>query len=129
MEAQKPTKTIADVLTQWISAKGGQINPRAAELGVTWNCLRDWAKGKYLPKRRDLPAIASVTGFDLDSLRALHTTDLHARVARWPRRIDTVEQAQAFAATHAPATTGQDGAADDPVHALHTTSPVIGAAQ
>lgn len=124
-----PTSTtIAEVLATWISDRGGQINPRAAELGVSWETLRKWSRGDVLPKRRDLPAIATVTGRDLDELRAIHLDDLQRRVSRYPRRIDTVEEAQAWAATHAPATTGQDGAAGED-HGLNDSASAVGAAQ
>ena len=120
--------SIAQVLIAWIEAKGGSIYPRAVELGISSHTLKGWSEGKTLPKRRDLLTLAAATGYDLEGLQALHASDHAAKLAGIPTRIDTPEQAAAWAASRAPVAQGEDGAAAES-HALEDAATVAGGVQ
>ena len=97
-------------LGKWV---GPEIQPKAEELGLSWETLRRWIAGETFPRKLDLVGLALYTGVPLDEWQRLLATDL---AARFPVRIDTVEQAAAAVAdmmSNPPATTGQDGAATD----------------
>lgn len=122
-----PPATIAEVLTNWIKTRGNGLNPRANELGVGWDTLRNWANGTRLPKKRDLPAIACAVGMTLDELTELRWVDYQARLAAAGGvRVDSPDEARAWAAANTPAATGEDGGtgAADGVHGAHNAQPV-----
>ena len=104
-----PPATIAEVLTTWIQTRGNGLNPRATELGVSWDTLRLWANGARLPKGRDLPAIACAVGMPLADLQALRVSDYQARLSGSGVHLDTPDEARAWATANTPAAKGKDG--------------------
>lgn len=91
---QQPAASLADALQKWIERTGGELNPCANVLGVSWNTLRDWSTGRTIPRTRDLVALIDPLNLPLADLLEMRQADVAARLERAKQAMAKAEAGQ-----------------------------------